>query len=117
MATYLGARQRGLSQGRRCWDDARNLPVCTSSEAGVDARAEGRLALLAVAAPAIRHVERQHDSVSLLEQRHTRSNLFNDAHVLVTKDQAGLGSSATLVHVEVGACERRTQRSASRREW
>lgn len=41
------------------------------------------------------------------------SNLINDTHVLVTKDDAGLGSGAPLVHVKVTARDRKPHQCRS----
>lgn len=77
-----------------------DVAISTTSEARIHAGAKGRPALLAVAAPAVGHVEGHHDAVSLLEQGHAVARFLHDAHVLVAEGDAGLGTRAAFVLVD-----------------
>ena len=83
-----------------------DVAVGATGEAGVHSSAERRLALLAVAATPVGDVERHHDAVALFEQGHAGPNLVYYAHVLVAEGDAGLGTRAAFVHVEVTATNR-----------
>lgn len=60
-----------------------HIPVGAASETGVYARAEGCLALFAVAAAPVGDVEGEDDAVAFFEQRYATADFFDDAHVLV----------------------------------
>lgn len=62
-----------------------NIAISATSESRIHSGAKRRLALLAVPAPSICNIEGHHHSVPLLEQRHTRTDLLDDPHVLMTK--------------------------------
>jgi hypothetical protein len=60
-----------------------HVTVRPSGEARIHAGAKRRLALFAVAAPAVGDVEGHDDPVALFQQRHPGPDLLDDAHVLV----------------------------------
>lgn len=61
-----------------------DITISTSGKSGVDTSAESSSSLFTVTASAISDVEGHDDSISFLQQRDTFTELFNDAHVLMT---------------------------------
>lgn len=88
----------GLASGVRAHS---HVTVRAACESGVDRRAEGRLASLAVEAATASNVERHDHPVTLLDHRYGWSDFLDDAHVLVTEDDAGLGCRTAFVHVQI----------------
>ena len=78
-----------------------HVSVSATGEPRVYSCAEPREPAQAVLAEATGDVEGQHHPVAHLALLDGRANLLDDAHVLVTEHDPGLGGGPTLVHVEV----------------
>src|SRR5690606_15111826 len=83
-----------------------DISVGAARESGIDGRAVSGESLGAVPAESAGDVEGHDDPVALLERGDPVADLLDDAHVLVTEDDAGFGRGAALVHVQVGAAYR-----------
>lgn len=82
-----------------------DVAVGAAGEARVDGEAEAGLAGEAVLAETARDVERHDDAVAGFDRGDAGSGLLDDAHVLVTEDDARLGVGAAFVHMKVGPAD------------
>ena len=92
----------GLSAGVRAH---RNITVGPAGEPRVDGDTEAGESTETVLAEAAGDVEGHDDPVADLPVLYRRSDLLDDAHVLVAEHDPGLGGRAAFVHVEVGAAD------------
>src|SRR6266487_629343 len=84
------------SIGTHCY-----VAICTASEPGIYCQAKTGKASLTVLTKTTRNVERHHHTIPFTQRRDSCTNLFDDAHVFVSKNDARLSGCSPFIHVEV----------------
>merc|ERR1712227_397462 len=78
-----------------------DVTVSTSCEPGIHTGTESSLALLAISAASIGHIEWHDHPVPLFEQRDALTEVFYYTHILVPEGDSRLSRCAALVHVQI----------------